>query len=80
MNDTGHDTRTQNRHQANRYRITVAGYLDTSWATWFEGMTLRHTGEGTTEIEGPIVDQPALYGMLKRIHNLGVTLISVNPC
>ncbi|MCA9943839.1 MAG: hypothetical protein KC449_10175 [Anaerolineales bacterium] len=63
----------------NRYEITFAGHLDERWQTWFEDFTISHTADGRTVLTGPIRDQAALHGVLKKINNLGLTLISVNP-
>lgn len=61
------------------YEIEIEGHLDDRWQEWFEGFTLMHTADGRTILTGPIRDQAALHGMLKKINNLGLTLISVNP-
>jgi hypothetical protein len=62
---------------AGRYEIRLKGHLDTRWAAWFDGMTFTHDGDGTTRIHGPVVDQAALYGLLGRVRDLGLPLISV---
>ncbi len=64
------------------YEIKVQGYLEPSWARWFEGMTLTHvengeSGMGCTLIAGLVIDQPALHGLLIKIRDLNLTLISV---
>ena len=67
------------RHQnPGRYEIRVEGHLDTRWAAWFDGLTLTHGGDGTTVIHGPVADQAALHGLLQKIRDLGLPLISVN--
>jgi hypothetical protein len=67
------------RHQSpGRYEIRVKGRLDTRWAAWFDGLTLTHGSDGTTVIHGPIADQAALHGLLQKIRDLGLPLISVN--
>ena len=53
--------------------------LDTRWQDWFDGLTITLTDDGDTILDGVIVDQAALHGTLKKISNLGLTLISVNP-
>ena len=60
------------------YQIILKGYLNESWADWFEGMTFTYERDGTTTLQGEIVDQAALHGMLKIIRDLGLPLISVN--
>ncbi|MBK7897188.1 MAG: hypothetical protein IPJ90_20345 [Anaerolineaceae bacterium] len=62
-----------------QYEIEIEGHLDDRWQEWFEDFTLTHTVDGRTRLTGPIRDQAALHGILKKINNLGLTLISVNP-
>ena len=67
------------RHEnPGRYEIRVKGHLDARWAAWFDGLTLTHGGDGTTIIHGPVADQAALHGLLQKIRDLGLPLISVN--
>lgn len=61
-----------------RYEIRLRGRLDTRWAARFDGMTFSTTGDGTTVIEGPVVDQAALYGLLGTLRDIGLPLLSVN--
>jgi len=61
------------------YQIKIAGHLDARWQDWFDGLTVTSTADGDTILSGPIRDQAALHGVLKKINNLGLTLISVNP-
>jgi hypothetical protein len=61
-----------------RYEIRVKGHLDTRWAAWFDGLTIAHGSDGTTIIHGPVPDQAALHGLLQKIRDLGLPLISVN--
>ena len=60
-----------------RYEIRVKGHLDSRWAAWFDGMTLSHDGDGTTCIHGLVVDQAALHGLLAKVRDIGLPLISV---
>ena len=60
-----------------RYEIRLKGHLDARWATWFDGSTLTTCSDGTTTIHGPVVDQAALHGLLQRVRDLGLPLISV---
>jgi len=62
----------------NHYQIKISGHLDTRWQDWFDGLTITLTDEGDTILSGIIVDQAALHGVLRKISNLGLTLISVN--
>ena len=61
-----------------RYEIRVKGHLDARWAAWFDGLTLTHGSDGTTIIDGLVADQAALHGLLQKIRDLGLPLISVN--
>ena len=58
--------------------IRIEGHLDQSWADWLDGFTLTHTEEGETILTGEITDQAALYGLIAKLRDLGVKLISVN--
>ena len=68
---------TNDRHAAERYVIRVKGHLDGRWAAWFDGLGLRHESDGTTVIEGEVTDQAALHGLLQRVRDIGMPLISV---
>ncbi|MCB0112246.1 MAG: hypothetical protein KDE53_40260 [Caldilineaceae bacterium] len=61
------------------YRITIQGRLDPQWSAWFDGLTIRCDGDGRTVLEGSIADQPALHGVIKKIRNLGLPLLTVTP-
>ena len=60
------------------YQIRITGQLDARWADWFEGLTIT-LDAGDTLITGPVVDQAALHGLLKRVRDLGMSLVSVSP-
>ena len=60
------------------FEIRLDGQLDARWADWFEGMTLEPHGDGTTTLVGCVADQAALHGLIRRVGDLGMTLISVN--
>jgi hypothetical protein len=62
----------------NFYEIKVKGHLDTTLAGWFEDLTVSNLEDGDAVLSGPLPDQAALQGVLKRISNLGLALISVN--
>jgi hypothetical protein len=64
---------------ATRYEIRVKGVLGPRWAEWFDGLDLAACADGTTVLEGPIVDQAALHGVLRRIADLGLPLVSLTP-
>jgi len=70
-------TPTGNRPGAGRYEIRLTGHLEARWAAWFDGLTISREGDGTTVISGPIADQAALHGLLQRVRDLGVSLVSV---
>ena len=61
---------------AMRYEIRAEGVLDERWSAWFCGLAITSDGEVTT-ITGPVADQSALHGLLAKVHDLGLTLISV---
>ena len=60
------------------YQIRIEGHLGTQWTNWFEGMSITLEENGETLISGPVNDQAALYGLLKKVRDLGMPLISVN--
>lgn len=57
--------------------MRIAGHLDTGWSEWFEGLEMRHLSDGSTELSGLVVDQAALYGLLRRAQDLGLALVEV---
>jgi hypothetical protein len=61
------------------YEIRIKGQLDRTWADWFPGLTVTPEENGDSLLTGPVVDQAALHGLLRRVRDLGVPLISVNP-
>ena len=69
--------RKEDHHETGRYEIRVKGHLDTRWATWFAGLSLTHASDGTTLLAGPVVDQAALHGVLRKVRDLGLPLVSV---
>ena len=60
------------------YEIRLKGHLDDRWADWFEGLTITLEENGNTLLTGPVIDQAALHGLLKRVRDLGMPLLSVN--
>jgi hypothetical protein len=68
---------TGTSQEAGWYEIRVKGHLDARWVAWFDGMTLSHDGDGTTLLHGPVVDQAALYGLLAKVRDVGLPLVSV---
>jgi len=60
-----------------RYRIRVGGHLDRNWSAWFGGLAVTHDDGGTTSLSGTVPDQAALHGLLAKVRDLGLVLISV---
>jgi hypothetical protein len=60
-----------------RYEIRLRGHLGPRWAAWFDGLSLTTDGDGTTALRGPLVDQAALHGVLQKVRDTGLPLISV---
>lgn len=61
------------------YEIRIKGHLDQQWSEWFDGLAITLEENGDTLLTGPVVDQAALYGLLKKVRDLGMPLLSVNP-
>jgi hypothetical protein len=74
------DVPTDRRDGAGVYEIQVKGHLAPRWGAWFDGFTLSPEGDGTTVLAGFIVDQAALFGVLRKLADLGLTLISISSC
>ena len=60
------------------YQIKIEGHLRAQWTDWFEGLSVTLQPDGTTLLSGPVVDQAALYGLLKKVRDLGLPLLAVN--
>jgi hypothetical protein len=60
------------------YQIRIEGHLRAEWAEWFEGLSISLEPDGTTLLCGSVVDQAALYGLLKKVRDLGMPLLAVN--
>ena len=65
------------RPEDGRYEIRLKGHLETRWAAWFDGMTLNHERDGSTVLSGPVIDQAALHGLLQKVRDIGLPLVSV---
>ncbi len=61
------------------YQIRIKSHLDSRWADWFDGLTITLEDNGDTLLTGPVVDQAALHGLLKKVRALGMPLVSVSP-
>ena len=60
-----------------QYEIRIGGHLGQHWSAWFDDLTLTHESDGTTKLSGVVADQAALYGVLTKVRDLGIVLISV---
>ena len=66
-----------NHDETALYEICIKGHLSSRWATWFDGLTITLEENGDTHLIGPVVDQAALYGLLRKVRDLGMPLLSV---
>lgn len=71
-------TSTGDQDKPGHYELRLKGYLDDRWAGWFEGMSITLEDDGNTLLTGSVIDQAALYGLLKKVRDLGLPLLSVN--
>jgi hypothetical protein len=62
-----------------QYELRVKGHLGPRWAAWFDGLSLTTEDDGTTVIAGPVVDQAALHGLLHKLRDVGIPLVSLRP-
>lgn len=67
----------ENHYGPGYYQIRIRGHLDAQWSEWFEGLTVTMEDNGDTLITGLVIDQAALHGLLKKVRDLGMPLISV---
>jgi len=70
-------TATDDHHEAGRHEIRLKGHLDARWSDWFDGLSFTHASDGTTIIHGPVADQAALHGLLAKVRDLDLPLLSV---
>ena len=75
MSDT--DASVENHCEPGLYEIRVKGHLAERWVHWFEGLTITLEEDGDTLLTGPVVDQSALHGLLRKVRDLGLPLLSV---
>ena len=69
----------EKHNQSQYYEIRLKGHLDARWANQFEGLTITLEEDGDTLLTGPVIDQAALHGLLKKVRDLGLPLLSVSP-
>ena len=67
----------RNRTTSINYQIRIEGHVGPHWADWFEGMSVTSELDGSTLLSGPVADQSALHGLLKKVRDLGMPLVSV---
>ncbi|PWB69206.1 MAG: hypothetical protein C3F07_20065 [Anaerolineales bacterium] len=60
------------------YQIRIKGHLGPQWQDWFDGLTMTLEENGETVLTGPVADQPALHGLLKKVRDLGMNLVALN--
>ena len=68
---------TQHGRRGDWYEIRIQGRLDDRWSTWLDDLVLSHTDDGTTFLRGPVADQAALHGLLHKLRDTGLPLVSV---
>ena len=69
---------TKDHYEPGLYEIRLKGHLGSQWTDWFGGLTITLEDNGDTLLTGPVIDQAALHGLLKKVRDLGMTLLSVN--
>ena len=72
-----HQVRSYGSLVSEHYEITVSGRLSPRWSAWFEGLDVTASDDGTTVISGPLADQSALHGLLQKLRDLGLPLLSL---
>ena len=71
------DPSTEDYDEPGLYEIRIKGHLDNRWADWFDGLTITREDNGETRLIGPVVDQAALHGLLRKVRDLGLPLVAV---
>lgn len=73
----GTNESTEDQYEPGLYEIRIKGHLDKRWAEWFDGLTITPEENGITLLSGPVVDQAALHGLLRKVRDLAMPLLSV---
>jgi hypothetical protein len=71
------DAATEDPYEPGLYEIRIKGHLDSHWMDWFERLTITREENGDTVLTGPVADQAALHGLLRKVRDLGLPLVSV---
>ena len=79
MSETQRTAGSRGRDELQTYAVRIKGHLESRWADWFEGLTVRQEEEGVTLVTGPMLDQAALHGLMRKVRDLGLTLLSITP-
>jgi hypothetical protein len=77
MSETSDATEDGSWDDAGQYEVRLKGHLDPRWSAWFDGLILTEDSDGTTVIHGSVIDQAALHGLLQKVRDIGLPLVSV---
>lgn len=66
------------RSESRNYQVRIEGHLSPQWINWFDGMSIKLEEDGNTLLSGQVIDQAALYGLLRKIRDVGMPLLSLN--
>ena len=75
----GKQTSDEKHNSQPCYEIRLKGHLEARWREWFEGLVITLEENGDTLLTGPVIDQAALHGLMKKVRDLGMPLVSVRP-